>query len=160
MAIEDIVHLTAIEDREEREREKQRPIEARERLRDERLRWYDRWLVEDLDRLVSDWERAQRIRAFLTEYERRLPDEARGERSTAWRAAVAAYAANLNPMNQVERIAKEMEPSDETLETSFQNARPRRTVVVLERAWSHRARAPAECANSRPERTYTESTLR
>src|SRR4051794_39694121 len=106
-AIEDIVHLTAIEDLEEREREKQRLTAERKRLRDERLRWYRMWLVEDLDRMVLNWERAQRIRTFLAEYERRLPDETSGERSTAWRQAVAAHAAALDPMNQADRIAKE-----------------------------------------------------
>ena len=66
--------------------------------------------------MLSDWEKAQRIQRFLAEFERRSPNEAANERSTAWRTAVAAYAARLDPLGRPEQIAKELNPSDETLE--------------------------------------------
>lgn len=60
-------------------------------------------------------ERARRIRAFVDEYERRLPEGARTEVSTRWSQVVLALAERLDPMNRTTEIAKEMEPSDEVL---------------------------------------------
>ena len=85
------------------------------RVRGERLQWYREWLARDLDRMLDDRERAFRIRAFLDEYDRRLPADARTEVATCWCQAVCALADRLDPMIRVNEIAKELEPSDEVL---------------------------------------------
>ena len=53
---------------------------------------------------------------FLAEYERRMSDQAEDERSAAWQLAVTDYADQLDPMCRPERIAKDLQRSDETLE--------------------------------------------
>lgn len=116
VAIEEIVYIATIEGRERKEQAHRRMLEERRRLRAERLDWYKHSLVRDLDAMVGAWERAQKIRSFLGEYERRLPADARNECATTWQAAVARYADRIDPLCDAARIAKELEPDDDTLE--------------------------------------------
>jgi hypothetical protein len=66
--------------------------------------------------MVDDWEHARREREFLAAYDRRLPSEGLGEMAARWRKATEQFAENLDPMNHLAELAKELEPSDEVLE--------------------------------------------
>lgn len=116
VAIEDIVKLTVLEEQERKAREEQAAIEQRRELRGERMQWYSKRLINDLDQMIAGWRRAQDIRDFLAEYSRRCVDQANSERSQSWRAAMAAYADEIDPMQRPHGIAKELDPSDKTLE--------------------------------------------
>lgn len=116
LAIEEASRIARIEHEEQERQNELRLIEERKRLRAERMRWYGQWLADDLDDMIATWQRAQRVRDFLAEHERRLPQGEQAARTTDWRRAVAAFAERLDPMNRAADIAKEMEPDDATLE--------------------------------------------
>ena len=78
--------------------------------------------------MLDEWDHSRRIREFVREYERRLPDDARTEVSTRWTESVLALAERLDPLNQVNTIAKEMDSSDEVLARLVEEA------AVVERA--------------------------
>jgi hypothetical protein len=115
LAIEKAAHVERIEREESLRLEEEREVEERKRLRPERLRWYREWVTDDLDRMLDDWDRACRIREFLDEYNRRLPETARTPMVGRWVQVVQGLAEQLDPMNRVIEIAKELEPSDEVL---------------------------------------------
>lgn len=115
LAIENAAHISRTEHEEQARLAEQWRIEEMKRLRGERLDWYQGWLMEDLERMLDDRERAVRIRAFMEEYERRLPVNVSTEVSNRWSEVVRGLAERLDPMNRVTEIAKELEPSDEVL---------------------------------------------
>lgn len=126
VGIEEVVYIATIEGRERKEQAHLRMLEERRRLRAERLDWYKHSLVRDLDAMIGAWERAQKIRVFLGEYERRLPADAQNECAKTWQAAVARYADRIDPLCDAARIAKELEPDDDTLERLIAAEKERR----------------------------------
>jgi hypothetical protein len=116
LAVENAVAVGVQEKSEAERRAAEELAEKRRRLRGQRLKWYGRWLAKDLERMVDDWERARRVREFLAEYDRRVPSDGLGEIATRWRKATGQFAENLDPMNHIAELAKELEPSDEVLE--------------------------------------------
>jgi hypothetical protein len=116
LAIEGIVKLTVLEEQERKARAERAAIEHRKGLRGERMEWYSKKLIADLDQMVGSWRRAQDIREFLAEYDRRCGQAAHSDHSRAWRAAMAAYADEIDPMQRPHEIAKQLEPTDEKLE--------------------------------------------
>jgi hypothetical protein len=123
LAIEKAAHISSVEHAEQARVAAQRRVEEMKRLRVERLQRYRGWLTEDLDRMLADRERAGRIRAFMEEYERRLPADARTEVAVRWSEAVHSLADRLDPMNRAAEIAKELEPSDEVLARMVEEAK-------------------------------------
>lgn len=115
LAIEEAAEIGRVEHEEQVRLANLRETEERKRLRVERLRWYDEWLTDDLDTMLDDWARARRIREFMKEYDRRLPADARSELAARWSRAALALAEQIDPMNHVADIAKELEPSNEVL---------------------------------------------
>jgi hypothetical protein len=115
IAIEKAAHMERVERDEADRLEEEREAEERRRQRPERLRWYAEWLSTDLEQMLDEWNRACRIREFLDEYNRRLPETARTPMVGRWVQVVQGLAEQLDPMNRVIEIAKELEPSDEVL---------------------------------------------
>lgn len=116
LAVENAVAVSVQEKRDEARRAAEELAEKRKRLRGQRLKWYGKWLAKDLERMVEDWERARRVREFLAEYDQHVPSDGMSEVAARWRNATGQFAENLDPMNHVAELAKELEPSDEVLE--------------------------------------------
>jgi len=115
VAVETAAHIGKIEHEERVRVHEEWETAERKRLRPERLRAYKEWLGGDLDHMVTAWDRARRLREFLDEYERRLPDRSRSAVTTEWMQMARGLAESLDPMSRMSEIAKELEPSDDVL---------------------------------------------
>jgi hypothetical protein len=89
----------------------------RKRLRGKRLEWYLWWLAEELSKMSAARKKANELREFLTAYDRALPAERRTPRDQRWFASAQDYATRLDPITRVDTLAKDLEPSDEELES-------------------------------------------
>jgi len=104
------------EHRIEQERlEREREAEQRRRARKHNLSVYSKWLADDLERMVNDRIRANRIREFLQAFKAKLPSEARDTKTAEWISAVAEFADCLDPLSKPERMARPIEMSDDEL---------------------------------------------
>jgi hypothetical protein len=114
LALEQAAQVGRQERLEAEQRQREWAAQERKRLRGERMLWYQRHVAEDLERMASNWEKAQQIRHFLGAYEVLLAGD-RIERDAVWLTWAKAYADRLDPLHGPSRVAKAMEPSDEDL---------------------------------------------
>jgi hypothetical protein len=115
-AIEEAASAQRLERLEEQRKKEEELAEKRRRVRGKRLKWYREWLTEDLERMARSWKRSRTVINFLAAYERALPAaEGRSDPVSAWLEMAHHDAANLDPLNDMDSVAKELEPSDEAL---------------------------------------------
>lgn len=98
--------------------QRQAELEAaeRKRLRTQRLDWYQRELAKAFERMVADWRRAQDLQGFVVALEQRLGTRKLDGMSERWLASVKRYVKAVDALEHVERLASELEPTDEELE--------------------------------------------
>ncbi|MBK7583801.1 MAG: hypothetical protein IPI67_26855 [Myxococcales bacterium] len=86
----------------------EREAEQRRRLRTERLGWYKRELAKAFERMAADWRKSQDLQAFVTAYEQALGTKQLDSVTERWLAAVKRYAKAVDPLNEVEQLATEL----------------------------------------------------
>jgi len=119
----DVASKTLRLEREERRRaEEQRQIAmARQRDLEER-RVYEQKLVEDLEEMATNWDRANRIGEFLMAVGDAFPEESRSPRVTAWLDWATRYVRRLDPLSAPDSVPKLLEPDrlpNEAVSTSL-----------------------------------------
>ncbi len=102
---EDVVMETTRRTAEERERRA---------LRGERLEQWRAWLAKDLEQMAANWETARRVTAFLDAFEQAQPGTPTAS-TIAWLGAARSYARRFDPLSSFDRVAKELDPSDDVL---------------------------------------------
>ena len=98
---------------EDQRREAERLRAERARLRERRLAVYQEWLAQDLEAMCEHWEKSTRLLAFLAAYEAGLQQH---DAHPEWLAAAKRYARRLDPLSEIEKVPKVLEPPDEELE--------------------------------------------
>jgi hypothetical protein len=93
------------------------------RLRGEGLQEWQVSLGANLEEMTEEWRRARDVREFLDAYEAKLASDARSAQATVWLAAARRFAERLDPLSTPEKVAKELEPSDEVLAAFAEDAR-------------------------------------
>lgn len=91
----------------------------RRRLRTQRLNWYQHELARAFERMVNDWRKAQDLQAFVVALEQRIGTAKLDAMTERWLASVKRHARAVDPVEHVERLASELEPSDEVLEVAW-----------------------------------------
>jgi hypothetical protein len=125
VAVETAAHIGKIEHEERVRLHDDCETAERKRLRPERLRSYKDWLGADLDQMVTAWDRARRLREFLDEYERRLPEGSRSAVTAEWMQMARGLTERLDPMSRMSEVAKELDPSDSVLAQLAETAKDR-----------------------------------
>jgi hypothetical protein len=112
--IEDIAnfnHEKALEMQENLRIDEERKRRA---LRADRLNQWRSWLATDLEGMATNWRTAHVVTEFLDAFEKALS----GPHTTpvpAWLAAARSFARRLDPLSSAEKVAKDLDPSDEVL---------------------------------------------
>jgi hypothetical protein len=87
----------------------------RRRRRGERLGQWQVWLGTELTETAAQWRAARDVREFLDAYDAKVPSAGRDEATATWLAAARRFAERLDPLSAPEKVARELEPSDEVL---------------------------------------------
>jgi hypothetical protein len=113
--------------------------QERRKLRGERLGQWRRWLATDLEEMAANWETARRVSDFLDAFEKSLP-EGPTPPAAEWLAAARKFAVRVDPLSAPASVAKDLEPSDETLAV-FAAEQQRRNAPIAQdgRAGGHPA---------------------
>lgn len=113
LTIEDIAAFNHAENVELEEKHRVAEDQRRRQLRSERLPQWRQWLAKDLEQMSADWATARRVREFLDAYERTVQNKAERAGSDAdWLTAARQFADRLDPLSSLERVPKDLEPSD------------------------------------------------
>lgn len=95
---------------EEQREEDERKEERRKGLREALEYWHTEALIEDLVEMANDWSRARLVHDFVLAAGAALPPDQRSDGFAAWLGWASDYADTLDPLTDLDRVAKAVEP--------------------------------------------------
>jgi hypothetical protein len=98
-------------ERQAEQRRKEAEQEQIRRRQEEAQVKYNELLAKDLTQMARDWSAAEDVCRFLSALDRAMPAAARNDGFNAWFEWASSYAAQIDPLSKLNKIAKHLTPA-------------------------------------------------